>query len=67
MTEATRTPRTYTVIMLASSNPKFLKAVPIKLDTIKIVIHFRISAAEKIIHPEHLHHLLQRVDIQEDG
>ena len=25
------------------------------------------TATEKIIHPEHLHHLLQRVDIQEDG
>lgn len=25
------------------------------------------NSGRKIIHPEHLHHLLQRVDIQEDG
>ena len=47
MTAVTRTPKTKTVMIFASSNPNFWKIIPTKLDKIRIAVDFNVSVTEK--------------------
>ena len=49
ITDVIRTPRTYIIIILASSKPRCRNSIPRQLAAIRIAVHFKISEREKTI------------------